>query len=290
MNLASAYAVNNHQDAVRFRSSVHSYNPKSRMSRELRRALGFESCHHLQEPLRILDAMCGPGKVGQLITSEALLHEVPTNLFFNDARAAALELATPDSEKRIPGNVCSVRDLYAGFFDLSVVRFGLKDIPDLAKLQAVESLHASLVPGGRLVVADLYAPASIRSDVNTIHRTKQRFSGRNESIEGELFIPTRGQWTQLLLRAGFARVSTEYFGRTVVKISDWIDQFGTDPVVALSKVRLIEQMIIAMSALDKKFNSVMRIKTSEPLNPDDGILSFESPIVILVAHKSPGVI
>lgn len=277
-------------DAVRFRSSVRSYNPKSRMSRELRRALDFASCRHLQEPLRILDAMCGPGKVGQLITKEARLHEVPTNLFFNDARATALELATPDSEKRILGNVCSVGDLCAGFFDLSVVRFGLKDIPELVKLQAVESMHASLVPGGRMVVADLYAPDSVQSNVNIIHRTKQRFSGRNESIEGELFIPSRRQWVQLLLRAGFTRVSTEYVGRTKVKISDWVDQFGVDPNEALSKVRLLEQMIISMSLLDKAFRSIMRIKTTESLNSSDGILSFESHFVILVAHKSPGVI
>lgn len=193
-------------------------------------------------------------------------------------------------KKRILGNVCSVGDLCAGFFDLSVVRFGLKDIPELVKLQAVESMHASLVPGGRMVVADLYAPDSVQSNVNIIHRTKQRFSGRNESIEGELFIPSRRQWVQLLLRAGFTRVSTEYVGRTKVKISDWVDQFGVDPNEALSKVRLLEQMIISMSLLDKAFRSIMRIKTTESLNSSDGILSFESHFVILVAHKSPGVI
>jgi hypothetical protein len=290
-----AYRRQNERD---FRSDVLSYRGDTPFSGALYRACGLEeparqALRH--GPIRITDAMSGPGKVwkdviGPRYTEYMRAHTDARGILvtFNDSRAEAVD---PMAGQGYATLVCDVREIgrraaSTGFHpqEIIVVRYGIKELPRDDQAMALHEIHGFLEEGGRVVLGEIYSEGERdKAGFQTVHGMKHFFAGRNISVEGALHIPTISEWKEYLTSAGFevADEYTHYDTSPVTPVKSWSGQFQAP------KGSNEEEEILA------KLNWL--VKQTATGNPDfarvskaheeNGVMSFEFPIVVLAGVK-----
>lgn len=109
--------------------------------------------------LNFIDVMCDSGKLG-LRVAEKLHKDMPelarrTVFYFNDIDKEAL-MKLP-RELIIEGNVCYLGGSFPGRFDIAASRYGFSNLRKGMVASALGSLYDAILPGGRLVIADMAA-------------------------------------------------------------------------------------------------------------------------------------
>jgi SAM-dependent methyltransferase len=273
------------QGAEEFRRDVEIYGPKNAFNRAAYTACAFSSS---SERIPLLDAMSGPGKFGKSIFGQFFDekaqggHEgIMLSVTFNDIREEPLIRLREEGYETVH---CDVRNLQPNIrtsYHVVAVRFSLKDFPEGEKEVAIASLREALIPGGRLVIADMYAPSEASQEaVNRVHSAKQELAGRNPETEGVCFIPTEEQWITLVKKAGFKPVDVTYKGTSDVDTRQWSEQFGPEA----DDDAMIMQMnrVIAKAAVDSPdFNHEFNVHIGD--NLEKVTVSF--PILVIAGDK-----
>lgn len=285
-----AYSGTRQQGASEFRKGIKSYGL---LVEPVFKACEFQRFAGRPE-VRFLDAMSGPGvlvlgrhddKHDEPGIRDMLGRELPeiagrTSFYFNDFSHASLRKLPPDSLTA----PCDVRELAkSGFshsFHIATVRYGIKDLPwGEAQKKALVALRESLMPGGRLVVADMTAYTEhAQQGVIVVHSTKQKLAGRDEATEGLCYIPLFGEWTKLLMDAGFQDIRVTFTGTSDVDTRQWAGQFGpaADDQQMIAKMNeIIRQTCDSLPQFQKEFDVAF----------NGGAVTLRFPILVISADK-----
>ncbi len=286
---------NLNQNAQTFRKDIGSYSSATPFFKAIFEACNFEriaakyAANH--RPIMFLDAMSGPGKLGKDISKTYGEQKHPDSpllqVFFNDKRAVPLAPLGDAGFDVIP---CDVRALHKFNlqFDVIAVRYGLKDLPKNQIPLALASLHASLLPGGRLVIADMTAKTHDgQKDVVILHSSKQALAGRDLKTEGVCHIPLREEWIQLLTQAGFSNPAITGEFTSDVETSQWKGQFGSKDTPELSAEARDLQLIERLDKIASYIAHNSAVFTEEfGYKVDDGKTFIKFPIIVATGEKA----
>lgn len=185
-------------------------------------AAGLED---MPEGRRVLDFMSGPGKLG--LGLKQYFDPTHQYIFFD---RSLVQLGKIDNEDLKVAGDARVGYYYGNrhlpfqddSIDLVVARYAIKDLPQIEQGDTFKELNRIIVPGGRLIVADMVAPDwDTQGWLIGQHSMKQEFSGRNIMEEGTCFIPTENFWLSLFRTAGFdAMVSDTH--SSYVNTTEWL--------------------------------------------------------------------
>jgi SAM-dependent methyltransferase len=123
----------------------------------------FHACDFQRFEKRVrfnfIDVMCDSGRLG-LGVAEKLLKDMPglaacTAFYFNDIDTKAL-VKLP-RELAIEGDVCWLGGSFPRQFDIAASRYGFSNLRKGMLASALGSLYGAILPGGRLVIADIAA-------------------------------------------------------------------------------------------------------------------------------------
>jgi hypothetical protein len=174
---------------------------------------------------------------------------------------------------------CDVRELGQRFpvqFHIVAVRYGIKDLPQGEQAKALVSIRDSIVPGGRLVIADMTAYNARQQECIThVHTIKQTLAGRNIDEEGTCHIPTLLEWKLLLRNAGFKNVTITFTGTSDVNTTQWAGQFGGNDKEKISAMN----DLIRVTAADRYFKNGCDVRF------DGGQVTLKFPIMVITGDK-----
>ncbi len=281
------------QDSGAFRKNIGSYNPATPFFKAIFDACRFDKFNSQvsNEPIRLMDAMSGPGKLGKdilkMYNEQKPESGKDLHVFFNDKLDDPLSLLTREGFDTIK---CDVRELGGSSqkFDIIAVRYGLKDLPKDQIPLALNSLRASLLPDGLLVIGDMtaYTPNGQRSVIK-LHSAKQELAGRDSKTEGICHIPTVGEWERLLVNSNFSNLKTYTNFTSDVETSQWKGQFGSKDT---PEKTAIEQ---DMEFIDRLNDLTHELAKSSPTFCNefktnfsaDGKVFIKFPIVVISGEK-----
>jgi len=292
-----AYSGTRDQGRTAFRKNVASYDSKTEFFNKIWEACGFPNFAS-RPAVNFLDGMSGPGRLG-LDLKERLQADLAGraprfSFYFNDVAIEPL--------KKLPEGMyharCDVRELGQRFpftFHIAAVRYGIKDLPQEEQGNALKSIYESLVPGGRIVVADMTADtAAAQHGIIEVHAAKQRLAGRNEGKEGRCYIPRLGEWTSLVAGAGFENIAIVHRDVSAVKTEDWKGQFaaGTHDDFAIP---FLNSIIRDAAESNPAFNTDCAVRITakntasgtavSDLKADQISVSLSFPIAVIAADK-----
>ncbi|MFH1520795.1 MAG: methyltransferase domain-containing protein [Candidatus Micrarchaeota archaeon] len=264
------------QTREEFRRDITSYDSRTPFSRALKRAIGL-SRFLTHEPVMVLDLMSGPGKVGQIIEEYAARCSKTVALYYNDKREFPLVTATDLPERRLVGDVRELSAIVPPglFFDLVVVRYGIKDLQQCDQQVAFNQIARVIKPGGKLIVADMVATADTQMAVNHIHAAKQELAGRLREIEGSCHIPTLAEWKTYAHSAGFDPRIVHH-DISSVTTTDWKNQFGVSEEQATIFIEQLDREIKYACRQWPDFKRVFRVDF-------DNHAKLEFPIMVMAA-------
>ena len=279
MSGGGAYRGVRGQSAEEFRKGIGGYDPKGDFAKAIKKALALERFGR-REPL-IIDLMSGPGKVSkELIQPQAEAKGKKVHTWINDVDPSALEKATSDPEKRV---LCDVRELarkLPTLFDIAVARYGIKDLTAADQPWTFKEIRASLLPEGRLIVADMNASRANQDAVIFVHSMKQKLAGRDAATEGICHIPTKTQWLEYALKSGFSPVWIARNSISQVNTMDWKSQFGVPDEEGLRRVMEMNKVIAEACARWPGFQKEFNVRFEE-----EGIVKLDFPIMVMVAEN-----
>ena len=270
MSKGGAYRKLGKQCIVEFRRGLDIYQPNAPFNKAAYRACEFKrlppGCN------KVLDAMSGPGKFGSTVLVHFLDERGSGNpdgsrleLTFNDIRLEPLLKLEAEGYQTVQCDVREIGERHPKTFHVALVRFGIKDIPEQDKQDVLWSLNRSLIRGGRLVVADMYAPSKeSQAALNEVHSSKQVLAGREVDKEGACHIPTQEEWTGLLRATDFSPVQVAFTGMSDVCTQQWEGQFGPDADDG-HKIMLMNETIARASTNCPDFEREFRVKLGEGL-------------------------
>lgn len=279
------------QNSATFRQNIGSYSSATPFFKAIFNACQFEKFianrPDAKNPILLLDAMSGPGKLGKDLAKMYNEQKQPVDnlrVFFNDKLVTPLAQLVREGFDVVN---CDVRDHLWLQFDIIAVRYGLKDLPKDQIPLALESLHASLLPGGRLVIADMTA-YSIDGQLGAIrlHSAKQEMAGRNPKTEGICHIPLPEEWAQLLAGAGFSKPEMHTGFTSDVETSQWKGQFSSKDTPELSAEARDMQFISTLNSLARELAQANPIFASEfNLRFEEEKVFVQFPILVISAEK-----
>jgi|GEM_PF-1168399 len=243
-----------------------------------------------KKKILLLDAMAGPGELGKDLkakfeesgASQALA------VVFNDVRQEPLSLLEQQGHETLLADIRFLQT--AKKFDIVAVRYGLNDLIPVQIVKALSSIFDSIVNGGRVVIADMFAPTKEgQESIRAFHAEKQRFAGRDVAKEGECYIPTIAEWMDFLQQAGFTRATLHFEGTSDVDTQNWKGQFPSDS----KEFILITYLNVFASVLADKnpaFARDLQLKFTDMQPPFSAAkLEIKFPIMVLSAEKPPPV-
>ncbi len=247
----------------------------------------------LRPAINFLDAMCGSGRLGLEVKErvrqtfqDRLIHFA---FYFNDV--AHEPLMKLEGEFTAPGDVRELSQKFPGYFHVAAVRYGIKDLPQQEQLNALVSLRDSLVPGGRLVIADMTAYNVGQQDaIITVHAMHQRLTGRDEKAEGRCHIPTIMEWELLANSAGFKNVRITHVNVSRESTSQWAAEFGSGVEAKMAKIRFMNILISDLAVKNSDFLKSSKVTFAKSGSGDSETLeaTLDFPIMVLAADKPGG--
>jgi hypothetical protein len=153
------------------------------------------------------------GKMG-MMAAEYARNEVKCHvrMHYCDSRNDALEKIPAAKEMKIPGDSMRLQSLFTqdgrqlkDFCHLIVVRDGISYVPQGMQVDFLSQLRLSLVRGGRITIADIYAKNDeVQNALNSILSLAQEYSGRNPRKDGTCHVPAYEDWNDIVANASFA--------------------------------------------------------------------------------------
>ncbi len=272
------------QTREQFRSGIAGYRRDSNYFKAIFYGCGFGRRFARRSEMRVLDAMCGPGRLGTDLAITARERGVKADLriSFTDINGIPLAGLAGEGFETVCSDIRGIHSALGeseGGFDLVVVRNGLKSLPKGELRGALESLRETLVKGGRIVIGDLTSfNEEAQGGITRIQSAKQEFAGRNPELEGVCFVPTFDQWRSEVSGAGFNFISLESaWGE--IEINQWRGQFGVPPEREDEIIRGMGEIIRETARNNKKFTSEAKVQFEGELVR----LSF--PLAVVTAER-----
>jgi ubiquinone/menaquinone biosynthesis C-methylase UbiE len=272
-----AYSGTKNQDAGEFRNAIRSYDPAGEFSAAIKDGAAF-SRFGVNEQIKALDLMCGPGKLGKMLEEHAAQTKRNVEMHYNDLSAENLAKIDAPAERKI---ACDAMEIsrHAKGFDLIVVRYGIKDIVRDLQVRAIWEAREALKKRGRLLIADMTASRLSQPAVNNVHRMKQEFAGRDPKLEGVCHIPTLSEWKKNAQEAGFRKV--RFIKKKLISpvdTMDWLNQFGCGETESMRKILALNSYILAMRNENREFGVEFNVRT------DGDRVKLDFPIMVMIAE------
>lgn len=280
----SSYKGTGSQDSRTFRGGINSYGPSTDFFGKI-----MDACFKgvSKQEMRLLDAMAGPGKLGKDLKAkfEEKSAGQTLSIVFNDIRQEPLTLLEQQGHETLLADIRFLQT--AQKFDIVAVRYGLKDFRPNHIVKALASIFDSLAIGGRVVIADMFAPTlEGQEGIRAFHAEKQRLAGRNVAEEGECYIPLIAEWASLLEQAGFTSPVLHFTGTSDVDTQNWRGQFpkGSDESAIISHLNEFAfQLADANNAFGRDLQLNFVNLHSLPFSADRVEAKF--PILVMSAEK-----
>jgi hypothetical protein len=199
--------------------------------------------------VNFVDVMSGPGRLG-LDLREKLREAMPDKFprfafYFNDVDNKPL-MNLAEIALIAPCNIYKLGQRFPVAFHIAAVRYGISDLSHEEQRRALASIYESMVPGGRLVIADMLAYSVQQQEgLMRVHSMRQKLAGK----KGTCYITTIPEWTYLLRNAGFQNVDVPFTGTSDVATRDWKGEFGGDEL----KITVMNRVIHDTAAMNSEF-------------------------------------
>lgn len=235
----------------------------------------FKACDFAKRPTKLdfLDGMCETGALG-LTVAKTLQKEMPelaarTAFHFNDTRTDPQMKSTLRESKGtfIKGDICCLDRLSKQRFDLITIRYGFSYLHKDRVVLAVNSLFRSMLPGGRLVIADMAALTAEGGQglrevcLKNIELLKTAGNRKDD------YIPTGFDLKFVINAAGFTNVTVEEGERQAMSTIEWQTQSKPDAHRA--------------SLIRKMTDTIKEVCGESPAFEKEFQVSFDGPDAVL---------
>ncbi len=246
----------------------------------------FKACDFAKRPAKLdfLDGMCETGALG-LTIAKKLRQDMPelaarTAFYFNDIRTdPQMKSTLRESEGTfIKGNICRMDRLAKQQFDIIAIRYGLSRLHKDDVVPAVNSLFKSMLPGGRLVIADTAALTAQGAQglVEVCLKNIELFkiAGNREDD----YIPTAFDLKFVINAAGFTNMTVEEGERRTTSTIEWQARSKPDGHRA-SLIRKMTDTIREVCGKNKAFEEEFQVS----FDGQDAVLQI--PRIIVSADR-----
>ncbi len=234
----------------------------------------------------MLDAMSGPGGLGLELLAMFDRQRPRGNtselaIIFNDVRKESIQQilgAFSASFGTFNFDVCEVNAPTCTLpFNVAAMRYGLTELTKNDQEAALKAIYNCLLPGGRLVVADMTAYNFWQQDgITRVHSARQGLAGRDVEKEGICHIPTINEWTSLAFGAGFVNVAIAFTGTNDVSVSQWAGEFDDGPE---QKIRTMNRIIKETAEGNESFKNGCAVEFGH------AGASLKLPVIVLTGDK-----